>query len=105
MLDGMKGKAVHVLHTFKDCLWKMGSAFEPPDPVPVGADEPGEGEHSGLKNDEAGDIEAGDTQSAAGLEKAGESATPPPPSVREDPSDEKGDEAASSAPSPTPQGK
>lgn len=31
--DGAKGKAVHVLHTYKDRLWEMGDKSGPPDAV------------------------------------------------------------------------
>lgn len=38
--EGKKGKAVNVLHTWKDCLWDLGRGGEPPEGV---EDEPGEG--------------------------------------------------------------
>ena len=30
--DGKKGKAVYVLHTWKDCLWELGGGGEVPEP-------------------------------------------------------------------------
>lgn len=38
LVGGAKGKAVHIVHTFKDHLWEMGSRSDPPDPVPLNQD-------------------------------------------------------------------
>lgn len=43
--DGMKGQAVHVLHTYKDALWALGAKSEPRLSIPLSqkdqpADEP-----------------------------------------------------------------
>ena len=42
--DGKKGKAVNVLHTWKDCLWDLGKGGEPPEGIGDGV---GEGEGVG----------------------------------------------------------
>jgi translation initiation factor 2D len=37
--SGMKGKAVHIIHVFKDFLWEMGDKSEPPEALDVSDDE------------------------------------------------------------------
>ena len=40
--EGTKGKAVHILHTFGDSLWDMGSRIEPPEVISVDPPQPGQ---------------------------------------------------------------
>ena len=40
--SGMKGKAVHIIHVYKDYLWAMGEKSDPPDTHGALNDEVGE---------------------------------------------------------------
>ncbi|KAF7980438.1 hypothetical protein HWV62_38282 [Athelia sp. TMB] len=59
--EGRKGKAVLVVHAWRDCLWEMGAGGEVPEPRDVGTAEveveAGEGENPAIKQD---DVAAGD---------------------------------------------
>ncbi|KAI0311462.1 hypothetical protein OF83DRAFT_1295388 [Amylostereum chailletii] len=62
-----RGKAVTVLHTWKDHLWMMGSKVDPPEPIPLGTgeadmvdDEPlGEDKTSGSSPDASPEVDFG----------------------------------------------
>ncbi|KAI9275983.1 hypothetical protein BY458DRAFT_489044 [Sporodiniella umbellata] len=49
--SGMKGKAVHILHVFQDCLWSMGDKSEPPE-IPQDSDIESEAEDQTLSEKE-----------------------------------------------------
>ena len=54
--DGKKGKAVYVLHTWKDCLWELGSGGDVPEPrevVEVHQKDKNDGEEVGHEADGA----------------------------------------------------
>ncbi|KAG6837743.1 hypothetical protein H0H93_001669 [Arthromyces matolae] len=60
-----KGKAVYVLHTWKDHLWEMGSKPDVPEPIPLGASaEKSTDEHS---NEDDSDINSAPSQQLANL--------------------------------------
>lgn len=50
-----KGKAVYVLHTWKDCLWELGGGGEAPEPREVGGEVPGTGD--GIQDGEGNEVE------------------------------------------------
>ncbi|KZP09841.1 hypothetical protein FIBSPDRAFT_873211 [Athelia psychrophila] len=62
--EGRKGKAVLVLHTWKDCLWEMGAGGEVPAPRNVGGEaaepEQGQGQAEVSGADEQGQGEVAD---------------------------------------------
>ncbi|KAJ7482215.1 eukaryotic translation initiation factor SUI1 family protein [Mycena galericulata] len=82
-----KGKAVYVLHTWKDHLWQMGSKLDMPDPISFSL-EP-EPVHE-------------DTSSPAGNDVAVEDSSPPPPSEDPDQPEEIPTSALPTTPSYTP---
>jgi len=78
--DGRKGKAVFVLHTWKDCLWELGTGGDVPEAIEIPAVGEKEGEDSEDRDsqevDNAGPSNAPETITAS----AGE--TPPETSNR-----------------------
>ena len=76
-----KGKAVRVLHVYKDKLWEMGGKSEPPEPVPVSANsdaDAGAEDGRGVDGEKAveGNLKEDEKEK-------GEEALPPPPSPPE----------------------
>jgi translation initiation factor 2D len=54
--DGKKGKAVFVLHTWKDCLWELGTGGDVPEAIEI----------PGVDEKEGKDSEDGDSQEVDG---------------------------------------
>lgn len=58
--DGKKGKAVYVIHTWKDCLWELGGGGDVPEPRDV---ESGKVEEEQDTQEIEENVEAGSTPS------------------------------------------
>ncbi|OCB85854.1 hypothetical protein A7U60_g6985 [Sanghuangporus baumii] len=82
--EDAKGKAVRILHVYKDRLWEMGGKGEPPEPElrPVLEDrEAEEGEREGADSEEKGNADGEKSEKAS---HDVEAATPPPASEVEE---------------------
>ncbi|EJD04970.1 uncharacterized protein FOMMEDRAFT_120229 [Fomitiporia mediterranea MF3/22] len=80
--EDTKGKAVYVLHVWKDKLWEMGGQSEPPEPevVSEAVSVAMEGGKGGGEAEEMDDVEEKATGGSEQVNNEEEEATPPPPS-------------------------
>jgi translation initiation factor 2D len=56
--DGKKGKAVFVLHTWKDCLWELGAGGDVPEAIEIS----GVGDKEGEDSEDRDSQERGDAK-------------------------------------------
>ena len=85
----MKGKAVSVLHLYKDKLWEMGGKADPPEPELRVVQKDDESEKPGREK-EKNEVQGSADETVA----HSEAATPPPTSETEEPEAVDGDVAA-----------
>ncbi len=70
-----KGKAVVVLHTWKDHLWTLGSKGEVPNALPIAAAAVGDEQTSGVSDEKAGGVDGNEGSVDAPHPSAGQEPT------------------------------